>query len=274
MSADEREYRRLKDLREELQERIKSMVKECNGVIAQENTAAEGSYESARKGDQNKKERERVYKSVDQCNSVIKLYDDFVEINRKYIDEINGSYTAFWSAFEDKCETWTAEDIIIWFKYKTLYMDTSKVKWDTATQRLNERNITGKSLHKFSDLTFELLHILDDEVVKRLLSAIHGLTYQSDDDNTSKKTSAISKTMPPRFQCSITGGLMKDPVMAFDGHCYDRKAIEEYLEAHKKSPVTGKPADHMILISDERLKTEILAYTNSKRPADEIRDVD
>jgi len=53
---------------------------------------------------------------------------------------------------------------------------------------------------------------------------------------------------------------MEDPVMAFDGHCYERKAIEEYLKSHQKSPVTGKEADFAIVFPNHRLRGEIEVF--------------
>merc|ERR1711879_402376 len=42
------------------------------------------------------------------------------------------------------------------------------------------------------------------------------------------------------FLCPLTGRLMIDPVVAADGHTYERRAIEEYLKLSNYSPVTEK----------------------------------
>ena len=38
------------------------------------------------------------------------------------------------------------------------------------------------------------------------------------------------------FSCPITRELMRDPVIAADGHTYDREAIEMWLRNHNTSP--------------------------------------
>ncbi|CAN0353385.1 unnamed protein product, partial [Ectocarpus sp. 13 AM-2016] len=38
------------------------------------------------------------------------------------------------------------------------------------------------------------------------------------------------------FSCPITRELMRDPVIAADGHTYDREAIEMWLRNHDTSP--------------------------------------
>jgi len=43
---------------------------------------------------------------------------------------------------------------------------------------------------------------------------------------------------PEGFLCPITGELFTDPVVASDGHTYERSAITEWLESHQTSPLT------------------------------------
>lgn len=38
------------------------------------------------------------------------------------------------------------------------------------------------------------------------------------------------------FSCPITRELMRDPVIAADGHTYDREAVEMWLRNHDTSP--------------------------------------
>ena len=48
--------------------------------------------------------------------------------------------------------------------------------------------------------------------------------------------------------CPITRNIMVDPVIASDGHAYDRKAIEEWLSVSNRSPVTR----HILAYNDLR----------------------
>jgi len=45
---------------------------------------------------------------------------------------------------------------------------------------------------------------------------------------------------PTDFICPITTEIMSDPVMAADGHAYDRYAIERWLATKSTSPLTGE----------------------------------
>ena len=40
---------------------------------------------------------------------------------------------------------------------------------------------------------------------------------------------------------------MVDPVMAADGTTYERRAIQQWLEQHDTSPLTGAKLDHLHL---------------------------
>lgn len=46
-------------------------------------------------------------------------------------------------------------------------------------------------------------------------------------------------TLRDAFACPITGELMRDPVVAGDGHTYDREAIEMWLRKYEISPKVG-----------------------------------
>ena len=49
-----------------------------------------------------------------------------------------------------------------------------------------------------------------------------------------------SPAIPPDFICPITQELMHDPVIALDGHSYERDAINEWFgRGTTKSPLTG-----------------------------------
>ncbi len=43
----------------------------------------------------------------------------------------------------------------------------------------------------------------------------------------------------PAFICSITSEIFKDPVIAEDGHTYERSAIEDWFKKNSTSPNTG-----------------------------------
>ncbi|EOD04946.1 hypothetical protein EMIHUDRAFT_69023, partial [Emiliania huxleyi CCMP1516] len=62
---------------------------------------------------------------------------------------------------------------------------------------------------------------------------------------------------PHDFVCPITTEVMSDPVMAADGHSYERSAIERWLASKSTSPLTGGELEHRILIPNHTLRRQI-----------------
>ena len=62
------------------------------------------------------------------------------------------------------------------------------------------------------------------------------------------------------YICPITRQLMEDPVIDREGNSYDKKAILQWLEFHKISPVTRNPLFSEHLIVNRALKNSINAY--------------
>jgi hypothetical protein len=59
---------------------------------------------------------------------------------------------------------------------------------------------------------------------------------------------------PPEWLCPITQTLMHDPVVASDGTCYEREAIETWFAHHDTSPLTNLKVETKTLISNTTLK--------------------
>ena len=51
--------------------------------------------------------------------------------------------------------------------------------------------------------------------------------------------------------------LMADPVIAADGHTYERHAITQWLQQHDTSPVTGSPLCHSRLVPNVVVRSAI-----------------
>jgi len=68
---------------------------------------------------------------------------------------------------------------------------------------------------------------------------------------------------PADFICPITTELMSDPVMAADGHSYERTAIERWLATKSTSPLTGAELEHGILIPNHNLRRQIREWQAS-----------
>ena len=65
----------------------------------------------------------------------------------------------------------------------------------------------------------------------------------------------------PSMICSITLDPFVDPVMAEDGHCYERVAIQHWLHIHKgSSPLTGQAMGSRLVPCHE-LRQAVDQYT-------------
>mmetsp|Transcript_18584 Transcript_18584/g.28092 ORF Transcript_18584/g.28092 Transcript_18584/m.28092 type:complete len:388 (+) Transcript_18584:551-1714(+) len=77
----------------------------------------------------------------------------------------------------------------------------------------------------------------------------HSYDVTCDDDD--------NDALPGMPECPITGQPMKEPVVAADGHTYERRAIARWLETSDKSPLTGATLFHKNLVTNYVLMTSI-----------------
>ncbi|EOD28066.1 hypothetical protein EMIHUDRAFT_235273 [Emiliania huxleyi CCMP1516] len=60
---------------------------------------------------------------------------------------------------------------------------------------------------------------------------------------------------------------MSDPVMAADGHAYERTAIERWLASKSTSPMTGGELEHSILVPNHMLRRMIRDWQGAQKAA-------
>ena len=65
---------------------------------------------------------------------------------------------------------------------------------------------------------------------------------------------------PAEFNCPISFAPMKDPVVASDGHSYERAEIERWLRGSDRSPITGLPLESTALFPNVNLRQRIEAH--------------
>ena len=53
--------------------------------------------------------------------------------------------------------------------------------------------------------------------------------------------------------------VMQDPVIAADGHTYERQAMQRWLQGHTASPVTGQQLNHLRLVPNIVIRSAIRA---------------
>ncbi len=57
--------------------------------------------------------------------------------------------------------------------------------------------------------------------------------------------------IPQDYLCPITHEIMKNPVIAADGHTYEEKSIIEWLSrGNRRSPLNGNNLPHTILLEN------------------------
>mmetsp|Transcript_6818 Transcript_6818/g.17703 ORF Transcript_6818/g.17703 Transcript_6818/m.17703 type:complete len:157 (+) Transcript_6818:82-552(+) len=75
--------------------------------------------------------------------------------------------------------------------------------------------------------------------------------------------------LPHSMRCPITGDPMRDPVVASDGHSYERVAIMRWLEtAHATSPLTNLPLDHREVTTNHALREAIRELVGAPKCTD------
>lgn len=60
--------------------------------------------------------------------------------------------------------------------------------------------------------------------------------------------------------CPITRELLVDPVMAQDGHTYEKSALLRHLECSNRSPMTNEPLLHNVLQENHQCKMAVAEY--------------
>jgi len=75
---------------------------------------------------------------------------------------------------------------------------------------------------------------------------------------------AESKQIPERLCCPISLELMVRPVIAADGHTYDRSSIEDWLaRGNTTSPTTGAKLEHLHLADNHLVRSMVSEYQDS-----------
>ena len=61
---------------------------------------------------------------------------------------------------------------------------------------------------------------------------------------------------------------MRDPVIAADGHSYERAALEGWLAQHDTSPVTGQPLHHKRIVDNILIRSAIARHHQERSQPD------
>ena len=145
-----------------------------------------------------------------------------------------------------------------WLKYQSLHFETGDIDWIKTYELLQFQKMDGKMLPHINKMVLPLIGITDTETIEHLLSSI-GTLLKRTKSNVSK-----SMQIPSEFLCPISKKVMTDPVIACDGHTYERSQIEDYLKKHDKSPVTNKAIEQSFVFPNEAMKKQIADFLKAE----------
>ena len=85
-------------------------------------------------------------------------------------------------------------------------------------------------------------------------------------------TSSFIDNKEQNFVCPITQEVMKDPVIAADGHTYERAAIEGWFKNKDTSPVTNLKLPNKNLIPNYKIKSCIEDFLKERGKESEFKE--
>ena len=100
----------------------------------------------------------------------------------------------------------------------------------------------------------------DSSSMKKMLHSIDN----EDKPNSHRASRLKGMRIRDEFICPITYELMREPMVASDGHTYERNAIEKWLKCNKTSPLYGTPMEPLIFpnINLKKLIQDIIHEVN------------
>ena len=176
-----------------------------------------------------------------------------------FIDELKAGGKHATVIFEDVTMRTTINDIIIKLEHEWNHVLKKMNPYKLTLYDENEKTITNghtrlRSLCKFDN----------DELL-----IFYSLNTDNEDADAARMAELGAPQTPNDFMCPITSARMIDPVVASDGHTYERYAIERVLfHETGMSPMTReKLGSH--LLSNNNLKKRMGSHTKeSLRVAD------
>jgi len=85
-------------------------------------------------------------------------------------------------------------------------------------------------------------------------------TSSGDEEGSLEQATSQERPHPPSFYCPISRQCMHDPVVLTDGHTYERRYIEQWLEHSNTSPVSGAVLAKQAIFPNHALRNAIEEY--------------
>eukprot|EP01117_Protostelium_nocturnum_P016461 TRINITY_DN650_c0_g1_i13.p1 TRINITY_DN650_c0_g1~~TRINITY_DN650_c0_g1_i13.p1 ORF type:complete len:502 (-),score=228.09 TRINITY_DN650_c0_g1_i13:47-1552(-) len=125
------------------------------------------------------------------------------------------------------------------------------------------RSSQGRVSHSEEVRLRNKMDVMEDQFVSRHSEMMEELDrIHRENEKIMKKV----KEIPDEFLCPITQEPMSNPVMASDGHTYERAAIEEWFGRRKRtSPMTGADLDDLKLVPNHTVKSMIQGFIEKNK---------
>lgn len=169
---------------------------------------------------------------AEECNVLYSYWDDC----GAWID-----YDHATNGFLDEC--------------KTLGKKTTVIYVDNST-RLDVYDICLVGMIQYSRVTG-----------KARPMKMEGISSCDDDTLPLNIEEGPSSNIPSSFCCSLTLVPMKHPVVASDGHTYEKKAIERAIRHKAVSPMTNKPLRHTHLVTNYAIRERMTQWIETMQPS-------
>ena len=219
-------------------------------------------------------------------------YRKFESENYKMIEIIRQNYSLKWTQFESIWYKWNVENTLLYLKYKMKRLeptygvkdvedekndgDDNYVNWNKIEKTMTEEKFKGKHLLTIDKDDLKSFGFQNFAIRKDIYQIIQNLCqkypipkekYVQEEECEGQVFTGLSsndenQSIDSKYICPLTNKLMTNPVIAFDGQCYEKEAIIDYIKQHKQSPITKEKIDDVewvisMLYENSRLKKEI-----------------
>jgi len=96
-----------------------------------------------------------------------------------------------------------------------------------------------------------------DSKTSSFLAKIHG---ENPDLKLPNAVGLDEQDIPNEFLCPITCEVMVNPVIAMDGHTYEKESIEKWFKDNHTSPKTNEKMPNTLVIPNQAMRTQIVEY--------------
>jgi hypothetical protein len=143
-----------------------------------------------------------------------------------------------------------------------------KEKLDDMSESLKEKelehakmlHVTTELLIKSADMEAEIRELKEENEELKQKLGIQSVLWEEEIHKLKEEKKELKQKLDLSFTCSVSGEIFEHPVVAQDGHTYERASIERWLTIRKTSPMTNEPMLHDTLTPNHTLKSAIASH--------------